>query len=56
MNKLLAILLATVAISAQATDMVGAGANFPFPIYYKLAEGYKKDTGKTLNYQSICSS
>ena len=36
--------------------MVGAGATFPFPIYYKWAEGYKKDTGKTLNYQSIGSS
>ena len=56
MNKLLAILLAAVTLSAQATDMVGAGATFPFPIYAKWAEGYKKDTGKSLNYQSIGSS
>jgi phosphate transport system substrate-binding protein len=55
-NKLLAILLAAVTMSAQATDMVGAGATFPFPIYYKWAEGYKKETGKSLNYQSIGSS
>ena len=56
MNKLLAILLATVAMSVQATDMIGAGATFPYPIYYKWAEGYKQATGKTLNYQSIGSS
>ena len=56
MKKLFAILLASVAISAQATDMVGAGATFPFPIYYKWAEGYKQATGKSLNYQSIGSS
>ena len=56
MNKLLVILLATVSITAHATDIVGAGATFPYPIYYKWAEGYKKDTGKSLNYQSIGSS
>lgn len=56
MKKLLAILLASVAISAQATDITGAGATFPFPIYYKWAEVYKKETGKSLNYQSIGSS
>ncbi len=56
MKKLFAILLASVAISSHATDMVGAGATFPFPIYYKWAEGYKQATGKTLNYQSIGSS
>ena len=56
MKKLFAILLASVAISAHATDMVGAGATFPFPIYAKWAEGYKQATGKTLNYQSIGSS
>ena len=55
-KKLFAILLASVAISAHATDMVGAGATFPFPVYAKWAEGYKQATGKTLNYQSIGSS
>ena len=55
MNKLLAILLAAVAVTAQA-DIVGAGATFPFPVYYKWAEGYKKATGVSLNYQSIGSS
>ena len=36
--------------------MVGAGATFPYPIYFKWAEGYKQATGKSLNYQSIGSS
>lgn len=33
----------------------GAGATFPFPIYAKWADSYKKDTGNGLNYQSIGS-
>lgn len=56
MNKLLAILLAAVAMSAGAADITGAGATFPFPIYAKWAESYKKATGTGLNYQSIGSS
>src|SRR5665647_1182756 len=42
--------------SAMATDITGAGATFPFPIYAKWAEAYKKVTGIGLNYQSIGSS
>ena len=55
MKKLLAILLAAVAFTAQA-DITGAGATFPYPIYSKWAEGYKAKTGVALNYQSIGSS
>jgi phosphate transport system substrate-binding protein len=55
-KKLFAILLAAVTISAQAADITGAGATFPFPIYAKWAEGYKKATGTGMNYQSIGSS
>ena len=40
---------------AQAADISGAGATFPFPIYAKWADAYKKDTGNGLNYQSIGS-
>src|SRR6202050_2030572 len=40
---------------AQAADISGAGATFPFPIYAKWADSYKKDTGNGLNYQSIGS-
>lgn len=42
--------------SSQAADITGAGATFPFPIYSKWAEAYKKETGVGLNYQSIGSS
>jgi phosphate transport system substrate-binding protein len=42
--------------SAMAADITGAGATFPFPIYAKWAEAYKKETGIGLNYQSIGSS
>ena len=42
--------------TALAADITGAGATFPFPIYAKWAEAYKKQTGTGLNYQSIGSS
>ncbi len=45
----------TFAGNAQAADITGAGATFPFPIYAKWAEAYKKETGIGLNYQSIGS-
>jgi phosphate transport system substrate-binding protein len=41
--------------TAQAADISGAGATFPYPIYAKWADAYKKDTGNGLNYQSIGS-
>lgn len=43
-------------IVAFAADITGAGATFPYPIYSKWAENYKKQTGVGLNYQSIGSS
>src|SRR5467141_4506121 len=44
-------------ISAQAlaADITGAGATFPYPIYAKWADAYKKSSGIGLNYQSIGS-
>ena len=36
-------------------DISGAGATFPYPIYAKWADAYKKETGIGLNYQSIGS-
>ena len=56
MKKLFAILVAAVSITAQAADITGAGATFPFPIYAKWAEAYKAQTGIGMNYQSIGSS
>jgi phosphate transport system substrate-binding protein len=49
-----AILVASL-VGASASDISGAGATFPFPIYAKWAEAYKKDTGNGLNYQAIGS-
>jgi phosphate transport system substrate-binding protein len=42
-------------VSVAATDISGAGATFPYPIYAKWADAYKKLTGVGLNYQSIGS-
>src|SRR5215471_17867072 len=50
-----ATLAAAVAIPAQAADITGAGATFPYPIYAKWAEAYKAKTGVGMNYQSIGS-
>ena len=40
---------------ALAADITGAGATFPYPIYAKWADAYKKATGTGMNYQSIGS-
>ena len=45
----------TLSTAARAADITGAGATFPFPIYSKWADAYKKETGNGLNYQSIGS-
>jgi phosphate transport system substrate-binding protein len=47
--------LAVAALPATAADISGAGATFPYPIYAKWADAYKKQTGVGLNYQSIGS-
>lgn len=52
---LFAGLAVTASVSARAQDITGAGATFPFPIYAKWADAYKKETGVGLNYQSIGS-
>jgi phosphate transport system substrate-binding protein len=43
------------ALSAFAADITGAGATFPYPIYAKWADAYKKASGNGMNYQSIGS-
>ena len=45
----------SVAPTVLAADITGAGATFPYPIYAKWAEVYKKATGNGLNYQPIGS-
>ena len=54
-KMLLAIGLLTIPFTATAADITGAGATFPYPIYAKWADSYKKLSGVTLNYQSIGS-
>ena len=58
LTKLLAASSLAFALSAglaTAADISGAGATFPFPIYAKWADAYKKQTGIGMNYQSIGS-
>lgn len=45
----------TVAGYAIAADISGAGASFPYPVYAKWADSYKKVSNINLNYQSIGS-
>src|SRR6195256_6442364 len=50
-----AAVLTVGATGARAVDISGAGATFPYPIYAKWADAYKKETGAGMNYQSIGS-
>jgi phosphate transport system substrate-binding protein len=52
---LTAAAFAAATFAAQAADITGAGATFPYPIYAKWADAYKKTTGNGMNYQSIGS-
>nr|WP_316638991.1 phosphate ABC transporter substrate-binding protein PstS [uncultured Roseateles sp.] len=45
----------TLAATAQAQDVTGAGASFPAPVYAKWADAYNKATGARINYQSVGS-
>src|ERR1700760_294319 len=56
LKRLLLLGVATsLSFAAAAADISGAGATFPYPIYAKWADAYKKLTGVGLNYQSIGS-
>ena len=50
-----AAILSAGTMTVRAADISGAGATFPFPIYAKWADTYKKATGTGVNYQSIGS-
>jgi phosphate transport system substrate-binding protein len=45
----------SVQMNASATEVTGAGASFPAPIYSKWAESYKAATGVQINYNAIGS-
>jgi phosphate transport system substrate-binding protein len=55
--RMLLAAMAAVAFAggSRAADISGAGATFPYPIYSKWADAYRKETGIGLNYQSIGS-
>ena len=52
---LLAISVLAISGPAFAANITGAGATFPYPIYAKWADMYKRSTGIGMNYQSIGS-
>jgi phosphate transport system substrate-binding protein len=54
-TALVAAVAASASVAVRAADISGAGATFPYPIYAKWADAYKKETGNGLNYQSIGS-
>jgi len=43
------------AMSAQATDITGAGSSFVYPVISKWSASYAEKTGNHVNYQSIGS-
>ena len=49
------LVAAAIVAPASAADISGAGATFPYPVYAKWADTYKKETNIGLNYQSIGS-
>src|SRR5581483_5484508 len=55
LRTIAAVAAAGLATMAVAADITGAGATFPYPIYAKWADAYKKAAGIGLNYQSIGS-
>ena len=54
LKLILAIVIALFVFPTYA-QVSGAGATFPYPLYSKWAEAYKKETGVSVNYQSIGS-
>ena len=46
---------ALIGSAAQAQDLTGAGATFPYPMYSKWFNDYAARTGVRINYQSIGS-
>ena len=54
-NIIAAGILLTTVLPAAAVEISGAGATFPYPVYAKWADAYKREAGVGLNYQSIGS-
>jgi phosphate transport system substrate-binding protein len=54
-TRILALVAVALSQHVLAAEITGAGATFPYPIYAKWADAYKKNTGNGMNYQSIGS-
>lgn len=57
MKKILRILVTAIFLLAMsyASELLGAGATFPQPLYSKMFDAYSKETGVKVNYQGIGS-
>jgi phosphate transport system substrate-binding protein len=55
MKTIVAAGLVAASTSAFADDITGAGSTFIYPVLSKWADGYKKESGSGVNYQSIGS-
>ena len=56
MNKILAFVFSIfISTSVYASEITGAGATFPYPVYAKWADAYRTATGNRVNYQSVGS-
>src|SRR6476660_9655506 len=53
MKAIVAAGLVAASTSAFAADITGAGATFPFPIYSKWADAYKKEIGSGAGIKQI---
>jgi phosphate transport system substrate-binding protein len=52
---IIALAAAVLATAAHAQTITGAGATFPFPVYAKWADAYKRERNIEVNYQSVGS-
>ena len=52
---LLASVLMSLTANAANTELLGAGATFPYPLYSKMFHIYYKESGIKVNYQAIGS-
>ena len=62
MNKTFAIMITTIitlsliaSTTMAATELLGAGATFPLPLYTKMFDTYNQKTGIKVNYQGVGS-
>jgi phosphate transport system substrate-binding protein len=52
---LFVLALGVTAAESGETELLGAGATFPYPLYSKMFDSYHKETGVKINYQAIGS-